>query len=193
VLFSHILKRIVAILLLGILLFNWGGYRLVSDYFETRADQRLQAQLDNDLYNESELIRLKVPAALPYGTSSEQFEKVEGSIEINGITYNYVKRRFYQDSLEVLCIPNTAKAGIKNARDAFARLANDFTSNNNSNKKTDSHHGHSAKFSVSDFTNDHDFFSWQFRNQELRRSWNAMVSPDWKAVYLNRLDKPPQA
>ena len=192
-LFSHVVKRLASILLLGILVFNWGGYRLLSGYFESRADERLQVALDHDQYNENELLRIKVAASLPYGSSSEKYERVDGNIEINGVTYTYVKRRFYQDSLELLCIPNTTKAGIRNARDEFARLANDFIANNTSSKKAPSHHNHSAKFSVQDFTNDHDFFFWQFRDSGLTGNWNTMVPADMKSVYLSRLDKPPQA
>lgn len=192
-LFSHRLKRFASILLLGILLFNWGGYRLLTNYFELRAEEHLQAALDRELYDEADLLRIKVPASLPYGSSSEKFERVEGSIEIKGVTYTYVKRRFYQDSLELLCIPNMAKAGIKNARDQFASLANDFVTNNTSSKKAPSHNHHSAKFQIQDFTNDHDFFSWQFRDSDLSGTWNTVVSADMKSVYLSRLDKPPQA
>ena len=191
-LFSHIVKRIASILLVGILLFNWGGYRLLSDYFEGRADQQLQAELDLNHYNEADLIHIKVAASLPYGSSSEKFERVEGNIDINGVNYTYVKRRFYQDSLELLCIPSMAKAGIKNARDEFAKLANDFVTNNNS-KKAPSHHPHLAKFSVQDFTADQDFFSWQFRNSGLSGTWGMKVYADLKSEYLSRLDRPPQA
>lgn len=186
------MKRIASILLLGILVFNWGGYRLLSDYFEGRADEKLQTALDRNQYNENELLRIKVAASLPYGSNSEQYERVDGNIEINGVTYTYVKRRFYQDSLELLCIPNTAKAGIKNARDEFARLANDFITSNTS-RKAPSHHSHSAKFSVQDFTNDQDFFSWQFRDADLKGNWNRTISADMKSVYLSRPDRPPQA
>lgn len=192
-LFSQFVKRIASILLLGILLFNWGGYRLLTNYFESKADSQFQAELDQDHYNEADLIRIKVPASLPYGSSSEKFERVEGNIEIKGVSYTYVKRRFYQDSLELLCIPNTAKAGIKNARDEFARLANDFVTNNNSSKKAPSHHNHSAKFSVQDFNNDHDFFSWQFRDSDPAGTWNMMAFAAMKSEYLSRLDRPPQA
>lgn len=191
-LISHNVKRIASILLLGLFVFNMGGYRMLTNYFESQADQQLQANLDNGKYDKTDLISIKVPASLPYGVSSKKFERVDGSIEINGISYTYVKRRFYQDSLELLCIPNTAKTSIKNARDEFARLANDFVNNNNT-KKSPSHQSHSVKFSTQDFTDDHDFFSWQFRDPDLSGNWGMMVIADRKAAYLGRIDKPPQA
>lgn len=191
-LFSHLLKQIASILLLGILLFNWGGYRLLTNYFERRADIQMQADLDQNNYNQSDLISIKVSASLPYINSSEKFERVDGNIDINGVNYTYVKRRFYNDSLELLCIKNTARASVTNARDEFARLANDFVSNNSSKKAT-SHQTHSAKFSVQDFTDDHYFFAWQFWNTDLSGTWHSMVFADLKSEYLSRLDRPPQA
>ncbi len=190
-LFSHSVKRIAAILLLGMLLFNMGGHMIVSNYFEARADRQLQADLDKYNYNDDDLLKIKVAAALPYGTSTEQFERVDGEIEINGITYTYVKRRFYQDSLELYCIPNIAKATIKNARDEFSKLANDFVSNTTSSKKAP-HHAHTAKFSVSDFTDDHTFV-WQYKTNGPSVTTCDRVFAELKSAYLSRLDKPPQA
>jgi len=186
------MKRIASILLLAILLFNWGGYRLLTNYFEDKADMQMQADLDQNNYNQADLISIKVSASLPYGTSSEKFERVDGNIDINGVNYTYVKRRFYKDSLELLCIPNTARASIKNARDEFARLTNDFVTNNSSKKAT-SHQAHSAKFSVQDFTGDHYFFAWQFWNADPSGIRHPLIFADMKSEYLSRLDRPPQA
>ncbi|MDE3234609.1 MAG: hypothetical protein KGO81_01550 [Bacteroidota bacterium] len=152
------MKQLAAILLLAILLFNWVGYRLVTDYFENSAETALQAQLDQDNYSESQLVSIKVPFSVPYGANSVNFEKVNGSIEVNGVKYQYVKRRFYKDSLEVLCIPNMATTSIKNARDEFFKMANDFVNLNTSKKATGSH-SHTVKFSVQDYTNDHLHYS----------------------------------
>jgi hypothetical protein len=185
-------KRIAAILLLGILLFNWGGYRLFTDYLEDRADSRLEASLDANDYNESDLISIKVAANLPYIANSETYERVDGQITIKGVQYNYVKRRLYNDSLELLCIPNIARTGVQNARDDFFRLANDLASNTPSSKKSTGH-THLTKFSVQDYTNDHHSFSWQFRDTDLSETWNVQVMADLKSEFLSRLDKPPQA
>ncbi|MEO7530727.1 MAG: hypothetical protein ABIS69_04925, partial [Sediminibacterium sp.] len=71
------MKRIASILLLGILLFNWGGYRILTHYFEDKADIQLQADLDHNNYNQADLVSIKVSASLPYGSSSEKFERVD--------------------------------------------------------------------------------------------------------------------
>jgi hypothetical protein len=132
------------------MLFNWFGYQLVAAYFENKALFQMQADLDNNTFSKEDLISIKVPLNLPYGPNSQKFEKAEGSIDMNGITYQYVQRRFYKDSLELLCIPNTAKTSIKNARDEFAKVANDFVNLNNSKKASNNHHK-LVKYTTDDF------------------------------------------
>jgi hypothetical protein len=188
--FHRVVKRIASILLLGILLFNWGGYRLFTGYLENRADSRLEASLDANRYNESELISIKVAANLPYIANSQNYDRVDGEIIIKGIQYKYVKRRLYNDSVELLCIPNLAKTGVRNARDDFFRLANDLATNNSSKKSTD--HSHTSKFSVQDFTDDHAFV-WQYKAGALFNAWYNRTAAELKSEYLSRLDKPPQA
>ncbi len=176
--------------MLAFLLFNWGGYRIVSNYFEDRSEENFQAAVDQDLYDEAALLHIKVSSNLPYTNSSPAYESANGNIEINGVSYTFVKRRFINDSLELLCIPNAEKTGIRNARDNFFRLANDFVSNN-SNKKSNSSHPHTSKFSVQDFS-DHHFFSWQFRSGEpLKIKW-TIVRYHLGDDFTSLQERPPQ-
>lgn len=165
---------------------------MVTDYFEDRADVQLQVQLDENNYNESELISIKVPASLPYGVSSKKFERVDGEVDVKGVTYTYVKRRFYNDTLELLCIPNTVKTGIINARDEFFRLANDFVNSSSAKKETGHHATHTVKFSIQDYANDHSFV-WQYPSFESSQKYHDQQFAVNSFLYLNQQDKPPQA
>ena len=185
------MKRVAAILLLGMLLFNWGGYRLVTNYLENKADSRLEANLDRENYNEADLVSIKVATTLPYYTSSASYERVDGEIVIEGVNYKYVKRRFYNDSLELLCIRNIEKTGLQNAREQFFRLANDLANDNQGSKKSDGH-SHLTKFSVQDFTDDHAFV-WQYNAGDLSNTWHGDVFAEIKSAFPDQLDKPPQA
>jgi hypothetical protein len=156
------------------------------------AQAQLQMVLDEEQYNEADLLHIKVPATLPYGVSNAQYEKVEGSIEMNGVTYSYVKRRFYQDTLELLCLPNIQTTKINNARDAFAQLANDFISHEGSAKKSNGKTA-SAKWNISDFTQDHLFFSWQFRGDVAGVNWNTFHSNALPIALLSGIERPPCA
>lgn len=163
---------------------------MLYNYLENESENALLTELDQDLYDESTLLHIKVPASLPYGSNSAQYERVNGSIEINGVSYSYVKRRFYKDSLELLCVPNFAKAGIRSARDDFFRLANDFVANSSS-KKNNNAHPHTIKFSVQDFTEAH-FFSWQFSGGNTLHIIQQLVCSPLGDDYSKLLEHPPQ-
>jgi hypothetical protein len=134
---------------MGILFFNWYGYQLVSNYLQDRADQRLEASLDQKAYDESQLISIKVPiTSLSYYNSSTNFERVDGQIDIGGIQYKYVERRIFKDSLEYRCIPNQVAMNLKNAKNTFFQLVNDLTHNGQEKKAP-----HTAQYKCSqDYT-----------------------------------------
>jgi hypothetical protein len=132
-------KRLAAILLMGILFFNWYGYQLLSNYWQDRADRGLEASLDQNNYDESALVSFKIPiTTLQYYNSSSGFERVNGQIEISGVRYQYVKRRIYQGSLEVMCIPNVASTLLKSASNDYFRQVNDLQQQSQG-KKNSSH------------------------------------------------------
>jgi hypothetical protein len=129
------MKRAAAILLLIIFLFNWFGYRLLSDYLQHRADTQLEAQLDQQQYNEASLIEIRVPLNMPYQSISSHFERYDGQIEFNGIHYKYVKRKVENGELVLLCLPNENRMRLQSARDEFFKLVNDLQQNSQ-NKNT---------------------------------------------------------
>lgn len=183
------LKRTAAILLLGILLFNWVGYRVFVSYIEDWENSRLEAQLDDNEYNESKLISLKVPATyLSYYTNSKSFERVDGQIEINGISYKYVKRRLYNDSLELLCIPNIASMQLQNAKSNFFKITNDLQ-NTSQNKKSNSH-SVQKNFSVTFCPIQHISISSDLFFSSLKRAYN--YSFNFPSPFISQPDQPPK-
>jgi hypothetical protein len=133
-------------------MFNWVGFRLFTAYMEGRVNNDLEARLDGNSYDESELISIKVPAIhMGYYINSSQFERVDGQMEIGGIEYKYVKSRLFNDSLELMCIPNHAIMSLQTAKDDFFRLVNDLQQAGQS-KKADSHPGGSKNFSIDVYT-----------------------------------------
>ena len=145
------MKRLASILLLFILLFNFIGYRFVTSYLEERADNRLEARLDQNEYDDAQLISIKTPIThLAYYNNSNQFERVDGKVEINGIQYKYVKRRFFKDSAEMLCIPNPTAMRLQSAKDEFFKLVNDLEHTGQGKKNTP--HSPTKNFSLDNFT-----------------------------------------
>lgn len=108
------------------MLFNGFGYRLVSNYFDQKATAHLVSLIDENNYNESELISIKTPINLPYYANNSTFERLDGEMEINGVVYQYVERRVYNDSVEIRVLPNQDRLHIKNAKESFDKLASDF-------------------------------------------------------------------
>ena len=128
------MKQLSAILLLGIFSFNIFGYRIVASFFENQQNQQMELAIDGNEFPESQLISIKQPANLPYYTNSFDFHRIDGEVNIDGIIYKYVKCRIYNDSLELLCIPNTGKMRIQAAKADFSKLASDFQQSNHKKK-----------------------------------------------------------
>ena len=144
------MKKLGAILFLGILLFNGFGYRLVSNYFDQKATDQLVNLIEENDFDQSNLVTIKTPINLPYYANNPQFERVDGEIVIKGVVYQYVQRRIYNDSLELKVIPNQDRLHIKNAREDFYKLAQDLS--NAGNEKKSSPFGQSmAKFLSFDY------------------------------------------
>ena len=121
------MKRIAAILLLSLLLFNWVGYELYTAILQDHADKTMVDNLDQNNYTDADLISIKVPAThLSSYVNTKEFQRVDGKIEIEGVQYNYVKRRFTEDSLELLCIPNKTATQLQTAKNEFFKLVNDL-------------------------------------------------------------------
>ena len=144
------MKQFAAILLLGILMFNWVGYRFLTSYLEERANAQLNARLDQHSYDESDLISIKIPNNLPY-TNNKDFQRVNGQIQIAGITYNYVKMRVCSDFVEFACIPNHDLTHMQSSKDEFFKLVNDLQQGNQQ-KKSDNHPTNSKNFSLDLYT-----------------------------------------
>jgi hypothetical protein len=139
------------------LVFNSTGYQLLTSWLENKANRQLEMQLDNSNYNETELFSIKVPITqLSYYTNSNLFERIDGKMEIGDAQYHYVKRRLYNDSLELICILNRPVMKLQDARNDFMKLVNDLQSSGQG-KKGGNHPGSMKDFSV-DYYNDHHLF-----------------------------------
>lgn len=119
------MRKLAAILLGSLFLFNWVGYRALHEYLQDRATRQLQAKLDNAQYQPDQLLHLKVPTThLSYFNQSDGFEPIEGRIDIGGVPYQYVGRRIVNDSAEYLCIPNRQALSLRNSQDNYFSLVN---------------------------------------------------------------------
>jgi len=125
------MKKLAAILLLGIFVFNLFGYKLLVSFMVNNANQSLEAALDKQKYNEDDLITIKKAIHLPYYNNTKDFTRSYGEVEMNGVLYKYVKSRIYNDSLEMLCIPNISKQQILQSKDNFTQAGFDLQKETN--------------------------------------------------------------
>lgn len=117
------MKKITAFFLLLLFSFNWFAYRIVFDYAQHKNNLDLENLFDHELYDESQLVELKIAMNLPYQTSRPIYERVDGEVDVDGVLYKYVKRKVVNDTLYVLCVPNTRKMILETAKnDLFQRV-----------------------------------------------------------------------
>jgi hypothetical protein len=127
------LKKFAAILLLALFLFNLIGYRVLFTYLQQRSDATMEASIDNNDYNQQDLITITVPLSMPYQLDQKDFERVSGEINVNGKVYKYVQRKVSNGELVLQCLPDENKMKLQSAKDDFFKFANDL---NNSSKKS---------------------------------------------------------
>lgn len=121
------MRKVAAILLLLILIFNFVGYRFVFNYFEYKAVASLEQKINNAIFNENELQEISIPLNMPY-YSDTKLENVSGEIELNGNHYQYVKRKVENNILHIWCLINSEKNTLKILKTDVAKSNTDNAS-----------------------------------------------------------------
>lgn len=129
------LKKIAAILLLGVMLFNLAGYRWLFSAIENKATAQLEQKISAGQYTDDQLVEIRIPLNMPY-YSDKDYENVYGETDFNGEHYRYVKRKVSGNTLYLLCLPNKEKTNLVKAKNEFAKAVNDIPSNDGSQQKT---------------------------------------------------------
>lgn len=129
------MKRLTALFLSLLFLFNLAGYRLFFHYIQEKADARYQISIDKDSCDNAEFLTLNVDLDMPYLAENTSFERVNGEIEVDGMIYKYVKRKISNGQLVLLCLPDQKKTNIKSARDQYFSIANSLASHTGSKQQ----------------------------------------------------------
>lgn len=128
------MKKLAAILLLVILLFNMAGYRGWFYVAERQWEAQLQNSLDKEQYNEADLITIRAPLLLPYVTDTREFQRTDGEVKVAGVIYHYVKSKIENGEYVLQCLPNKNKQQLEKAKEDFFKEANDILQNGSSKK-----------------------------------------------------------
>jgi hypothetical protein len=121
------LKRIFAIVMLSIHLFNSGGYLLLQQYQVYRSDKMMNELISQNLYNPSALIEVKVAQHLPGVTETwGDYKNIDGQVQLKNACYNYVKLKVTRDTLYLMVIQNYAKTKLIDKNIIYAKQVNDI-------------------------------------------------------------------
>lgn len=120
------MRKLVSIALLTIFVFNLIGYKFLFDFLQTLNDRNFEAVIDHNLYDEKDLVTVRIPLSMPYQPSNTEFERVSGEIHFGNTIYKYVKRKIDQGDLVLLCLPDKKKTELEYGRDEFYKLANEY-------------------------------------------------------------------
>ena len=129
---------------------------MMLNYMQECNDIVLEASLDNNSYEESQLIEVKIPLNVAYQNSTSSYERCDGEIKYKGTFYKYVKRKIGNDTLYLKCINNSNKTTLEVAKNDIFKNANDINQQDN---KQHNHKNTTIKNSINDFDNSH--FSFQ--------------------------------
>ena len=115
-----------------------------------KSSEHLTKAIDQNKFDESALVEVKLRLNLPYVTSQSDYERYEGEITINGHHHNYVKRKVSGDTLYLLCLPNREKDKLQVAENNYGIESNDFDpehKNDAAAKKTNTFNQYPLQFS----------------------------------------------
>ncbi|MFA6084305.1 hypothetical protein [Mucilaginibacter sp.] len=119
------MKKIFAIMMLAVLVFNMGGYMLLFQYFINESDQFANEQISKGYYKTDELVEIRIPVRMPYVQEQRQYENISGQIQLRGNCYNYVALKMTRDTMYVKCIPNYVKTKLVNDNVITAKEVSD--------------------------------------------------------------------
>jgi hypothetical protein len=100
------LKKIAAILLLSVYLFDLGGYLAVHRYMEYRSDRFFEKQTAKGMYNRNDLVDIAIPVSMPGIHDWKNFEPISGCIRFDSKAYNYVAMKITTHTLFLKCVPD---------------------------------------------------------------------------------------
>lgn len=147
---------------------------MVADWLQNRAEEHLQAVIDERSFNASNLVELSVVTNLPYTNDWREWEQVNGTIEINGYQYQYVERKLEKGKMIYRCLLNSEKQTVLAAKDEFQQLVNNY------NQQTD-HKSSSKSIVINNFIGDYDDAIQHYTTlnpvfENLKISWTLLES-----------------
>jgi hypothetical protein len=119
-------RKLLAISLLCIHLFNIGGALALRQYFVYKTDRFFDAQIDKNLYSVDDLTEIRIPVDMPGITDWARFENLSGQVQFQYSSYNYVKIRITRHAIYLVCIPNYETTHLNTQNIIYAKQIPDI-------------------------------------------------------------------
>lgn len=114
------------------------GYYFIIVGIGLENDVRARRALDEDVYDVSKAVTLRIPIALPYQYDNADFMRVEGKFLHNGKSYRLIKQKYASDTLTVVCIEDEQDRQIQQALADVAGSYTDSAADNGTPSKSQS-------------------------------------------------------
>lgn len=128
------MKKLIAILLVVLLLFNALGFYGLLEGLRYKTTLELVRRLDKNQYTQDEIVILKVPFAIPYQLNSSDYERVDGEMEYDGEFYRLVSQKLTNDTLFMACIKDHSSNRIHKALADYVKTFTDKPAQNKNSK-----------------------------------------------------------
>lgn len=128
------MRKFSSIALAFLILLNVLGYYGIFVGLGYKNTRELTRQLDNDRYDESNTVLIKVPIAVPYAGNSD-YERVDGDFTHGGQVYRLVKQKLSNDTLFVVCIKDERGTAINRAFADYVKTFSDKSPDSKSNQR----------------------------------------------------------
>ena len=178
------MKNLTSILLVLLLLFNAMGFYTIFISMEYKHEARLLQSFDDDNYDLSNVITIKIPVAIPYAANQENFERLNGEFNYEGYSYRMVKQKYSMDTLHIVCVRDVEGQQINQA-------LGDYVKNLAGNAPASKGNGKII------FTFLKDYFHPNFAIIHNTSGWSSTLrmksgAPDFCSTYLADIVHPPE-
>ena len=120
------MKKLTAISLLFIHLFNIGGQLSVYQYLVYKSDKFFNKQISENHYNIDDLTEIRIPANMPGIADWKNYENLCGRVQFENSAYNYVKIKMTRKAIYLVCVPNYATTRLSDQNIINARQIADI-------------------------------------------------------------------
>jgi len=100
------MKKLIAIALLLIHLFNIGGQLAFHQYLVYQSDKLFNEEINKNHYNTEDLTEVVIPVNMPGIRDWSGYERLNGQVKFANSSYNYVRMKLTHNGIHLMCVPN---------------------------------------------------------------------------------------